>query len=330
MASAPHGEEPLSEIVKQPFLDVAADIAGALVYLDDGAGEVAHLSLGASFLFGGCNAAPGRSPHSARAVLSAGSSRMPAPPEAIPTTWRRRDRAGLGAANVCRLDSASPEDAQLLQLSQGQPCQLLAIFLTRLLTDAHRSITRAIQVGGAAAHGALDQRRALPSPLTAAPRTPPPPARPQAHPGARRVLLYSAISEGDHASQASTQLGYEAYQDYRAHLLEDLAAAARQQQQAQQQQLAQQAQQQEQQGWRGRRSRQRLGSSDIMPAVSYQGRASWRGLGKGVPMCPHSEALPSRQRPQGDPSLLIHVMRLGGVRSCATAPATARVNIGTA
>jgi hypothetical protein len=46
------GDEPLSEAVKRPFLDIAVDIAGALVYLDAGAGEVAHLSLGASFLLG--------------------------------------------------------------------------------------------------------------------------------------------------------------------------------------------------------------------------------------------------------------------------------------
>jgi hypothetical protein len=41
------------DAARQPFLDVAADIHGSLVYLDAGASEVAQLSLGRSFLLGG-------------------------------------------------------------------------------------------------------------------------------------------------------------------------------------------------------------------------------------------------------------------------------------
>lgn len=44
--------ENLQELAKKPFLDVATDISDALVYLDPGASEVAHVSLGPSFLFG--------------------------------------------------------------------------------------------------------------------------------------------------------------------------------------------------------------------------------------------------------------------------------------
>lgn len=40
------------DAARQPFLDVAADIHGSLVYLDAGASEVAQLSLGPSFLLG--------------------------------------------------------------------------------------------------------------------------------------------------------------------------------------------------------------------------------------------------------------------------------------
>ncbi len=52
MDAAQLQDEPLPEVVKKPFLDIATEISGALVYLDDGASEVAHLSLGASFLLG--------------------------------------------------------------------------------------------------------------------------------------------------------------------------------------------------------------------------------------------------------------------------------------
>lgn len=44
--------ESLLEVAKRPLLDVAAEVSGALVYLDQGAGEFAHLSLGPAFLFG--------------------------------------------------------------------------------------------------------------------------------------------------------------------------------------------------------------------------------------------------------------------------------------
>ena len=41
----------LVEEARRSFADVAADINGALVYMDEGAGEAAHFACGASFLF---------------------------------------------------------------------------------------------------------------------------------------------------------------------------------------------------------------------------------------------------------------------------------------
>lgn len=43
---------PLLELAKQPWLEHASDIAGALLYLDAGAAEFAHTSLGAPLLLG--------------------------------------------------------------------------------------------------------------------------------------------------------------------------------------------------------------------------------------------------------------------------------------
>jgi hypothetical protein len=42
-------------------------------------------------------------------------------------------------------------------------------------------------------------------------------------------MLLCSITEQDHANQASTNLGYEAYIDYAAQLRDDLSAAAKQQ-----------------------------------------------------------------------------------------------------
>lgn len=47
----------LIDAARQPFLDLAADIHGSLVYLDAGAAEVAELTLGPAFLLGRCMAA---------------------------------------------------------------------------------------------------------------------------------------------------------------------------------------------------------------------------------------------------------------------------------
>lgn len=46
--------ESLIDAARQPFLDLAADIHGSLVYLDAGAAEVAELTLGPAFLLGAC------------------------------------------------------------------------------------------------------------------------------------------------------------------------------------------------------------------------------------------------------------------------------------
>jgi hypothetical protein len=68
---------------------------------------------------------------------------------------------------------------------------------------------------------------APPAPACAGPRPHSPTAPPplplllalQAHPSASSVLIYSTVSEQDHANQASTSLGYEAYSDYRCSAL---------------------------------------------------------------------------------------------------------------
>ena len=45
----------LLDAARRPFVDVAQEyISGSLVYLDQGAGEVAHSSLGLPFLLGEC------------------------------------------------------------------------------------------------------------------------------------------------------------------------------------------------------------------------------------------------------------------------------------
>jgi hypothetical protein len=44
--------ESLLDAARQPFLDLAADVHGSLVYLDPGAAEVAELTLGPAFLLG--------------------------------------------------------------------------------------------------------------------------------------------------------------------------------------------------------------------------------------------------------------------------------------
>jgi hypothetical protein len=56
-AAAAADMESLIEIARRPFLEMAPDLAGALVYLDAGAAEVAQLSLGPAFLFGAQSAA---------------------------------------------------------------------------------------------------------------------------------------------------------------------------------------------------------------------------------------------------------------------------------
>lgn len=42
----------LHSIAAKPFLDIAHEISGALIYLDSGSGEIAHVSLGLPFLLG--------------------------------------------------------------------------------------------------------------------------------------------------------------------------------------------------------------------------------------------------------------------------------------
>jgi hypothetical protein len=58
--------------------------------------------------------------------------------------------------NVCSLEAASTTDAQLAYLCHDpEGCKHIVIFVTRLLTDSHRWILQAIQVGHLAQHTAL-------------------------------------------------------------------------------------------------------------------------------------------------------------------------------
>ena len=46
-------DDSLYDSARRPFIDVAHTcLKGSLIYLDQGAGEVAHTSLGLQFLFG--------------------------------------------------------------------------------------------------------------------------------------------------------------------------------------------------------------------------------------------------------------------------------------
>lgn len=49
------GADSVIDASRKPFLDVATDISGSLVYLDAGAAEVTQLSLGPAFLLGARN-----------------------------------------------------------------------------------------------------------------------------------------------------------------------------------------------------------------------------------------------------------------------------------
>lgn len=49
------GADSVIDASRKPFLDVATDISGSLVYLDAGAAEVTQLSLGPAFLLGAHN-----------------------------------------------------------------------------------------------------------------------------------------------------------------------------------------------------------------------------------------------------------------------------------
>jgi hypothetical protein len=117
------GSVNLLEVCRRPWVDLAPEICEALVYLDAGAGEVVHLSLGLPFLLGEC-------------TLNISALAFPL------TTCI----SGLGVANVCELETACPQDAALPLLMTGQAPAKLAVFVTRLLTEGHQYVLRAIKV----------------------------------------------------------------------------------------------------------------------------------------------------------------------------------------
>ncbi|GBG82681.1 hypothetical protein CBR_g35046 [Chara braunii] len=137
----------LIEESRRPFFDVAPDIVGALVYLDDGAGELAHFNLGLPFLY------------------------------------------GMGVRGICSLEDACIEDAAMScnAAAQGAP-EALAIFTTRLLSDSHRHILRALRV----------------------------------HRSVKRCSIFCAISEQAHSAYTDTPLGTDAYREYVELLQQDL------------------------------------------------------------------------------------------------------------
>mmetsp|Transcript_28477 Transcript_28477/g.62680 ORF Transcript_28477/g.62680 Transcript_28477/m.62680 type:complete len:773 (+) Transcript_28477:171-2489(+) len=112
------------EVAKRPFLDIATDISGSLVYLDAGAGEVAHTSLGLSFLLG----------------LGAGN--VCELERASPEDATLLSLSGLSASGST--EGSDPP-------SYGRPPALtLSIFVTQLLTDLHPHIVKAILAHGPA------------------------------------------------------------------------------------------------------------------------------------------------------------------------------------
>ena len=59
-----HMASALLDAARRPFVDVAQEcLSGSLVYLDQGAGEVAHSSLGLPFLLGECMGPDARPMH---------------------------------------------------------------------------------------------------------------------------------------------------------------------------------------------------------------------------------------------------------------------------
>lgn len=98
--------------------------------------------------------------------------------------------AGLGALHVCDLATAAPQDAELPSLLLGQPPDALCIFVTQLLTDAHGAVLAALA----------------------------------AHPWAKKVAVFSSLSEAAHAGQARSFLGVEAFGEYAALLWRQVSA----------------------------------------------------------------------------------------------------------
>lgn len=109
----------LIECARRSFVEVAADIAGALVYLDEGVGEVVHFAAGAGFLLG----------LGARNVLSlegVGSNPI----------------GGVGSSNED--DSSAPWVAVEVTGLPAPATAPLAIFTARALPDAEEDVVRCI------------------------------------------------------------------------------------------------------------------------------------------------------------------------------------------
>ncbi|GAX79314.1 hypothetical protein CEUSTIGMA_g6755.t1 [Chlamydomonas eustigma] len=135
----------LIDSARRPFLDNAFEIQGSILYLDQGAAELASTTLG------------------------------------LPFIW------GLGAVNICSLEAASYEDANrsfMLSTNEGLSSAhtiSLTICITKLITESHPDILKAVNVHGQAV---------------------------------TKLVIFSSFSELAHACQASCSLGVEAFSEY--------------------------------------------------------------------------------------------------------------------
>lgn len=101
---------------------------------------------------------------------------------------------GLGAAHVCDLESATPEDGELAMLLRPElsaPPTVVAYFITQLLTDTHTHILKSVE----------------------------------ANPTATRLLIFSSLSQHAHACHRHCMLNVEAYSEYAEVLKGDVRMA---------------------------------------------------------------------------------------------------------
>lgn len=135
------GRLDLVEEARRPFAEAATDINGALVYMDEGAGEAAHFACGAGFLFslGALNVL------SLEAVGSGGGS--------VDDDDKNNSSGGRGRDDDAH-DDEDDHDAAAPHHRRSQPVDVsglpsppdspVVIFTTRMLQAAKGDVTRCI------------------------------------------------------------------------------------------------------------------------------------------------------------------------------------------
>ena len=132
---------------------------------------------------------------------------------------------------MCDLERACSEDVLLPAIS-GQLPTSIVIFTTQLLTDVHPFLIQAAVVSEWHGHGSgywdLGTFESRPPGLHSLfcdwPCTGSYASQVHSH-WARRVLIFSSVTEHAHACQASTELGVEAFAEYSAALRHDVREA---------------------------------------------------------------------------------------------------------